>query len=162
MDQHQTAACIRTNLFKKILVCILFPKEKGRTRISENFSCKLNLRDVVHFHWNWMPWHQGGPQERNSKCCSPTIHIELVMKSCTTTRFQVRRERGDGAGKEFLWITDQNQKLAIKILQNNHGRFFPSALENSPGIIHQLNGHFLYSASRRGKPLQMTWGIMIF
>lgn len=49
MYQHQTAVCIRRNLFKKILVCILFPKEKGHTRISQNFSCKLNLRDAVYF-----------------------------------------------------------------------------------------------------------------
>lgn len=47
------------------------------------------------------------------------------------------RERRDGAGKEFLWITDQNQNLAIKNLQYNHVSSFPSALENSPGIIHQ-------------------------
>lgn len=49
MYQHQTAVCIRRNLFKKILVCILFPKEKGHTRTSQNFSCKLNLRDAVYF-----------------------------------------------------------------------------------------------------------------
>lgn len=109
-----------TNLFKKISVFILFPKGEGS---NENFTELLmqmksdgsglfpvpsetqwqhtrifhrrEIQSVGHVHWL-------------------AIHTQLVMESCTTARFQLRKDRGDRAAEKFLWIWRKNTKFCNK------------------------------------------------
>lgn len=103
---QQTAACMMTNLFKKILVCIVSQGEGSNQNFREflmqmksegigffPLPSETECQDMEIFH------------RREIKSVGQihwlAIHIDLVMESYTTARFQVRRDRGDGQGKSF-------------------------------------------------------------
>lgn len=86
---------------------------EGSHKSFTEFLLQIKSEGCGLFHWNWMSWHQGYPQERNSKSWSPAIHIELVMKICTTAGFQVRREEM-GQAKSFCELQIKTKTLQKK------------------------------------------------
>lgn len=111
MHQHQRAVCMRTNLLEKILVCILFPNEKGHTRISQNFPGRLNLRDVVY--------------SAETECCNMEVarkkEIQSVGHQQSILNWSWKAAPLPGQEGERRWgrqrvsvNTDQNQNIAIK------------------------------------------------